>query len=154
MKETTLVMIVVVLFAVSCFAQDSIILDLSKMKGTPELEPITNKLVLSFTNTIYSNTFYVTVTNDWYRYTNSWISTNTSLSVDEAVRVLRNKGDITNLIKKLVASGDVCAVVGHKWDSVTHVTLEYRSDGNYPEHRKCFTCGKSETKEYQPAVWK
>ena len=141
------------------FAQDSIVLDLSKMKGTPvamEAEPLTNGLVLSFTNaTAYSNiSYYGVVTNDGYRYTNSWISTNTCLSVDGVVRLLRNQGDITNLIKNLAESGDVCAVVGHKWDSVPHVTLEYRSDGNYPEHRKCATCGKSETKEYQPAVWK
>jgi hypothetical protein len=81
------------------------------------------------------------------------------VSVDAVVKQLREQGDMTNLIKKLVESGDVCTVVVHKWDIrprvtdiFTHVTLGYRPDGDYPEHRICSLCGKVETKE--PGVWK
>jgi hypothetical protein len=75
------------------------------------------------------------------------------------VKQLREQGDMTNLIKKLVESGDVCTVVVHKWnirpqatDIFPHVTLGYRPDGDYPAHRICALCGKVETKE--PGVWK
>jgi hypothetical protein len=73
-------------------------------------------------------------------------------SVDGMVKQLREQGDMTNLVQKLVASGDVCAVVGHRWESIPHVTLEYRPDGDYPAQRKCALCGKVETK--RPGVWK
>ena len=56
-------------------------------------------------------------------------------------------------IRDLVRRGEVCRVIGeHVWESIPHVTLEYRPDGNYPEHRKCRLCGKVETKE--PGAWK
>jgi len=115
--------------------QDSITVDLSEMKGSPVAmvaEPITNKLVL-------------------YPYTNGFCSRYV-LSVDGVVKQLREQGDMTNLVKNLVESGDVCAVVGHKWERTPHVTLEYRPDGNYPAHRKCALCGKAETLE--PGAWK
>lgn len=58
-----------------------------------------------------------------------------------------------DVIRALVRSGDVCRAIGHHiWQSTPHVTLEYRPDGNYPEHRKCVLCGKEETKE--PGAWK
>jgi hypothetical protein len=115
--------------------QDSITVDLSEMKGSPVAmvaEPYTNKLVL-------------------YPDTNGFCSRYV-LSVDGVVKQLREQGDMTNLVKNLVESGDVCAVVGHKWESIPHVTLEYRPDGNYPAHRKCALCGKAETLE--PGSWK
>jgi hypothetical protein len=117
------------------FAQDSITIDLSEMKGCAVAmvaEPITNKLVL-------------------YPFTNACVSRSV-LSVDGVIKQLREQGDMTNIIKKLVASSDVCAVVGHKWESIPHVTLEYRPDGDYPAHRKCALCAKIETKE--PGTWK
>jgi len=117
------------------FAQDSITVDLSQMKGTSAAmiaEPITNKLVL-------------------YPYTNT-VASRSVLSVDGVVKQLREQGDMTNLVKNLIESGDVCAVVGHKWERIPHVTLEYRPDGDYPAHRKCALCGKTETKE--PGAWK
>lgn len=117
------------------FAQDSITLDLSQMKGCPVAmvaEPITNRLVL-------------------YQ-TNNACASRRVLSVEGVMKQLREQGDMTTLVKKLVESGDVCAVVGHKWESIPHVTLEYRPDGDYPAHRKCVLCGKTETKE--PGVWK
>jgi len=114
------------------FAQDSITF-VSPIKGTSvamQAEPITNKMVLCpCTNTV------------------RWV-----LSVDIVVERLREQGDMTNLVKKLIESGDVCAVIGHKWESIPHVTSEYRQDGDYPAHRKCALCGKTETKE--PGVWK
>ena len=58
-----------------------------------------------------------------------------------------------DVIRDLLRRGEVCRVIGgHVWDNVPHVTLEYRPDGNYPEHRKCRLCGKVETKE--PGAWK
>ena len=118
------------------FAQDSITVDLSEMKVSPVAmvaEPITNRLFELQYNT------NATIRRD-------------VLSVDGVVKQLHEQGDLTNLITKLVASGDVCAVVGHHWKSIPHVTLEYRPDGGYPEHRKCALCGKVETKE--PGAWK
>lgn len=109
------------------FAQDSV---------TTVAEPITNRLF------------------DFHYSTNAAIS-RAVLSVDGVVKQLREQGDMTNLVKKLVASGDVCAVVGHAWrsDVPSFTTLEYRPPGyEYPEHRKCALCGKTQTKE--PGVWK
>jgi len=124
--------------------QDSITVDLSEMKGSPVAmvaEPITNKLVLyPYTNKVVL-----------YPDTNGFCSLYV-LSVDGVVKQLREQGDMTNLVKNLVESGDVCAVVGHKWERTPHVTLEYRPDGNYPAHRKCALCGKAETLE--PGAWK
>lgn len=58
-----------------------------------------------------------------------------------------------NVIHNLMRSGEVCRINGeHVWNYIPHVTLEYRPDGNYPEHRKCRLCGKDETKE--PGAWK
>ncbi|MFA5187381.1 MAG: hypothetical protein WC551_12960 [Patescibacteria group bacterium] len=58
-----------------------------------------------------------------------------------------------DVIRDLLRRGEVCRVIGgHVWDNVPHVTLEYRPDGDYPEHRKCRLCGKVETKE--PRTWK
>lgn len=132
---------VVAVVSSALFSQDSITFDLSQMKGSPVAmvaEPITNKLVL-------------------YPYTNACVTNGVSRSVlsvdvDGVVKQLREQGDMTNLVKQLVASGDVCAVFGHKWGSVPHVTLEYRPDGDYPAHRKCDLCGKVETKE--TGAWK
>ena len=58
-----------------------------------------------------------------------------------------------DIIRELVAGGEVCRVIGHhNWEPIQHLTLEYRPDGYYPEHRKCTLCGKVETK--QPGEWK
>lgn len=70
-----------------------------------------------------------------------------SLSVDGVARRLLDQGDITNLVMKLAASGDVRAVLGHRWLNAPHMTLEYRTSGEYPKHRVCAVCGKAETKE-------
>ena len=111
-------------FSVALLAQDS---------ATTVAVPITNRLF------------------ELHHCTNATIR-RAVLSVDGVIKQLREQGDLTNLVIKLVASGDVCAVVGHKWESSSHVTLEYRPDGCYPEHRKCALCGKVETKE--PGAWK
>ena len=121
-RLTTFAAVLAVLSGV-LFAQDSVV---------TVAEPITNKLVLCplFTSSVERAV----------------------LSVDGVVKQLREQGDIAKLVKTLVESGDVCAVVGHKWESSPHVTLEYRPDGDYPAHRKCALCGKTETKE--PGAWK
>lgn len=134
-RRITFAAAVVAVVSSALFAQDSITVDLSQMRGSPVAmvaEPITNKLVLC-------------------PYTNAYVSRSV-LSVDGVVKQLCEQGDMTNLVKHLVASGYVCAVVGHKWESIPHVMLEYRPDGDYPQHRKCALCGKVETKE--PGAWK
>ena len=75
-----------------------------------------------------------------------------TLSVDKAIKQLKAQGDIPELVKELIKSGDVCAVVGHQWERRPHMTMEYRPDGEYPEHRQCRLCGKFETRE--PGEWK
>lgn len=74
--------------------------------------------------------------------------------VDAVIKALRDQGDIAELVNKLVASGDICAVRGHHWAStrILYQTLEYRPDGDYPVHRECRLCGKTETK--QPEEWR
>jgi hypothetical protein len=124
-RRTTFAAAAVAVVSSALFAQDSI---------TTVAEPITNRL--------FEIQCFVT---------NAAIN-RAVLSVDGVVKQLREQGDMTNLVKKLVASGDVCAVVGHKWESTPHVTLEYRPDGDYPAHRKCALCGKVETKE--PGAWR
>jgi len=124
------------------FAQESRKYDLSEMKGSPVAmvaEPLTNELVLSY----WATNTYTLVTNSLCQ---------SVLSVDGVVKQLREQGDMTNLVKTLVKSGDVCAVVGHQWENIPHMTLEYRTSGDYPSHRMCRLCSKSETKE--PGAWK
>lgn len=138
-RRTTFAAAAVAVVSSTLFAQESITVDLSEMKGTSVAmvtDPITNKLILS------------AITYD----AATGVICRASISVDEAVKQLREQGDMANLVKKLVESGDVCAVVGHKWESIPHMTLEYRPNGGYPEHRKCGLCGKVETKE--PGAWK
>lgn len=96
----------------------------------------------------------VQVTNLWYPHptdvTN--IAVSSMLDVDDVVRRLREQGEVQNLVKMLIKSGDVCSVIDHKWERLPHVTLEYRTDGEYPQHRRCSLCGLSETKH--PGIWK
>ena len=75
------------------------------------------------------------------------------LDVDGTVKQIREQGDMTNLVKKLVESGDVCAVMGHKWEPTPHVSHEYIRDRCYQDHRKCTVCGKVESKDLGTA-WK
>ena len=70
----------------------------------------------------------------------------------DSVEYLIMRGTLTNVIRRLAKDGHICEVLGHVWDAVPHVTLEYRPDGHYPQHRKCRLCGKEETKE--PGAWK
>jgi hypothetical protein len=121
-------------------AQEAITLDLSKMKGSPVAMvagPMTNKLVL------------------WRRHP-MIMTTNLPArcvpSVDRVIEDLREQGRLAALVKTLVEAGDVCAVVGHRWEWRPHVTLEYRADGDYPVYRQCSLCGKVQTKE--PGTWK
>jgi len=60
--------------------------------------------------------------------------------------------DAEQIVKTLGESGEICKVYGHQWDAVPHITLEFRPDGDYPQHRKCRICGKQEKK--MPEVWK
>ena len=82
--------------------------------------------------------------------TNGW-ATVTSYPVD-SVESMIEQGTLTNVIQRLAKEGHLCAVLGHVWDAVPHVTLEYRLDGQYPQHRKCRVCGKEET--LVPGQWK
>ena len=124
-RRTTFAAAAIVMVSSALFAQDSI---------TMVAETNTNRLV------------------DISCYATNAAISRAVWSVDGMVKQLREQGDMEALVKKLVASGDVCAVFGHKWEIMPHVTLEYRPDGNYPAHRKCALCSKVETKE--PGAWK
>jgi hypothetical protein len=77
------------------------------------------------------------------------IATNEVLNpVDQMIR----DGTLTNSIMRLAKEGHLCAVLGHNWEMIPHVTLEYRPDGEYPRHRKCRTCGMTESKSV--SAWK
>ena len=83
--------------------------------------------------------------------TNGLATTATNYPVD-SVKYMIEQGTLTNVIERLAADGHLCAVLGHVWDALPHVTLEYRASGIYPQHRKCRLCGKEETLE--PGQWK
>jgi hypothetical protein len=99
-------------------------------------------IALVFGTVLVQNTIASTSTN----------SARVWLAVDGVVDQLRDQGDLVDLIKKLIASGDVCAVAGHKWLTIPNVQLNFRPDGNYQSHRTCVLCGKIETKD--PGEWK
>jgi hypothetical protein len=134
-KEITSAAAAVAVVSGALFAQDAITYDLSEMKGSPVAmvaEPITNKLFLfpySATNAVISRAV---------------------LSVDGVVKQLREQGDMTNLVKKLVESGDVCAVIGHRWEPGcgNPVCAVYHAD----PIRHCALCGKTQTQT--PGEWK
>jgi hypothetical protein len=136
----------------SVYGQEPRALDLSKMKGSPvayEAQPMTNTLVL------YPATNYISYANIAYAIMDSTCVTNavglrSVLSVDEVVMELREQGDMTNLVKKLVASGDVCAVIGHRWEPGCGnlACAVYHAD----PIRHCALCGKTQTQ--QPGEWK
>jgi len=112
-------------------AQEPISLDLSKMVGTAvamEYQPITNRLVL----------WPVSVSNYYISTTNTSIPYGKWVSVEWAIQQLRERGETTNMINRLIADGDMCAVSGHRWRNIDS------------QHRKCTMCGKEETKR---EVW-
>jgi hypothetical protein len=130
MNKSLIFAAVVFLFSSTLLSQDSITVDLSQMKGSPVAmvaEPITNKLVL----------YSACATNG--------ISSRSVLSVDGVVKQIREQGDMTNLVKKLAASGDVCSVIGHKWQ------YGCGEPGCLVSHtvptRYCLVCGKIQTQE-------
>jgi hypothetical protein len=132
-KVITFAAAAVAVVSSALFAQDSITVDLSEMKGSPVAmvaEPITNTLVL-------------------YPYTNRVFSRSV-LSVDGVVKQLREQGDMTNLVKKLVESGDVCAVIGHKWEYGCGMPgcLVIHND----PIRHCAVCGATQTQKV--SEWK
>jgi len=98
----------------------------AKDSGTTVAGPITNMLF------------------DFHATTNYAIS-HTVLSMDGAVDQLRSQGDITNLVKKLVAAGDVCAVIGHKWEYGCGMPgcLVIHND----PIRHCVVCGATQTQK-------
>ena len=132
MNRLTMFAAVLAVLSGVLFAQDSVTVVLP-IKGTSvamQAEPITNKLVL-------------------YPYTNGVVSRSV-LSVDGVVKQLREQGDVTNIVKKLVASGDVCAVIGHKWEHGCGVP-GCCAIHNAPI-RHCLVCGKTQTQEV--SEWK
>lgn len=66
---------------------------------------------------------------------------------------VRSSPQCDDIIRELAKDGTICKAIGHRWEQVPHMTLEYRPDGNYPKHRKCSICGKEETFEVK-GEWK
>jgi len=132
-RRTTFAAAAVAVVSGALFAQDTY--DLSEMKGSPVAmvaEPITNKLFLfpySATNAVISRAV---------------------LSVDGVVKQLREQGDMAKLVKALVESGDVCAVIGHKWEYGCGVPGCLVIHNNPVRH--CVVCGKTQTQEV--SEWK
>ena len=117
--------------------------------GTALAEELPEAVEIAETN------YTVKATSVWWAsscYITNGTITEARWDVDEVVKQMREQGEITNLVRRLSETGYVCSVIGHRWESVPHVTLEYRPDGDYPEHRKCSVCGKAQTKE--PGAWR
>jgi hypothetical protein len=141
MKIRTMLAAAVTVFSSALVAQDSVTnSDLSRYTSTYVVDPFLAKYATNSVMRKYFDLSRCVRTNDPPR-----------ISVDDAVNQLRAQGDMTKLVKKLAESGDVCAVVGHKWAS-SYVTTEYPSDGNYAMRRVCSLCGKIETRESE--MWK
>jgi hypothetical protein len=71
------------------------------------------------------------------------------LPLEVALRQLRQQVDMTNLVKQLVADGDVCNAIGHKWQygcSVGPGCLVIHSG----PIRHCVVCRKEETQRVGP----
>jgi hypothetical protein len=88
------------LFATSLYGQ-GVVVDPAVLKGKPLTAatfPATNQLnFCAITSTC--------ATNRWY------------LDVSSVVESIRLQGDMTYLVTKLAADGDLCAVFGHQWQS-------------------------------------
>lgn len=129
----TIVAVILAGLSGGLFAQESITVDLSQMAGTSVAmvaEPITNKLVL-------------------YYATNGCVSRSV-VSVDGVVEQLREQGDMANLVKTLIQSGEVCAVIGHKWEYGCGMPgcLAIHND----PIRHCTICGATQTQKV--SEWK
>jgi hypothetical protein len=75
-----------------------------------------------------------------FPYTNAALELKSSDAyMDKAIRVIREQCDMTNLVRKLAESGDICAVLGHKWEILPNLTLLY--DPNRLGTRRCGICG-------------
>lgn len=90
-------------------------------------------------------------TNDYTAPT--WIPAVSNNYVGLSVNTVRQSSNRDNIIRELAKDGTICKAIGHRWEQVPHMTLEYRPDGNYPKHRKCSICGKEETFEVK-GEWK
>lgn len=76
-------------------------------------------------------------------YTTNVVTNVVYTPINWCERIPRN--EITNAVKDLIASGDVCAVIGHKWQSgCGMVGCLVIHTGNM---RYCLICGKVETQE-------
>ena len=97
----------------------------------------------------YTTNSYGGITNmAGYAFTTVMATNEVLNPVDQMIR----DGSLTNSIMRLAKEGHICAVLGHNWEMIPHVTLEYRPDGEYPRHRKCRTCGMTESKSV--SAWK
>jgi len=120
---------VLLVASTTLFAQDAITVDIS------EVCPSATNII-----TLYPEDG---VTSAWVTTTNHFV---------DSVEYMVENGTLTNIVKRLAEEGHICAVLGHRWEHIPHVTLEYRVSGEYPQHRECSICGKVETKE--PSEWK
>ena len=84
---------------------------------------------------------------DSYSTNGSAIATNYPV---DSIEYMVENGTLTNVVKRLAKEGHICAVLGHRWESILHVTLEYRASGEYPQHRKCALCGNAILIELNP----
>jgi hypothetical protein len=127
MKTAMAIAAIIAILTGALSAQDRIEVDLSGMKGSRvafPAEPITNRLVFqSFPNVDAA--------------TNGSVSLRLSVSI--VLATLRQQGDITNLVKRLVDNGDVCAAIGHKWQFGCSVGCVIHGPT-----RHCVVCGKEQ----------
>ena len=79
---------------------------------------------------------------NWNTETNA-LSSKLEMNVEGTIRAIRKEGKITNLVARLVESGDVCAVIGHRFGDEKYG----RPNGivYYREDKHCTVCGKTVT---------
>lgn len=104
---------------------------------------ISNSMIQGLTNfsqLLPITNFYIVMTNSSaWEYDSEYI-----------IRMLKKNGKLSEHIKELVKSGEVCQVIGHKWEygcSMGAGCLVYHSE----QMRHCSLCLKEER---QVSVWK
>jgi hypothetical protein len=176
--KNRIVIVTAIIIVYGVFAQEPIKVDLSEMVGSPAAmiaPPITNLLLLYPEDT---NTIRIDATNSMVMATNIWFSpmvgfgyTNSSCTInslftndfclvpmtnlwardiDNTIKDIRREGSMPDLVEKLVKAGDVCEVIGHKWED--GCGMEGCFNFHTVPERYCVICGKIQTKEV--SEWK
>ncbi len=128
---------------VACLLACTILFAQSNYTNLAEFDQTTYEFAMtSVMTSVMHSAYFVDVT---------MLTTGTNSTADFVESMIDN-GMLTNMVKRMASEGYICSVLGHIWEHIPHVTLEYRPNGGYPSHRKCRVC--SETQIRKMEEWK